>query len=176
MGKALAQTLAGIFLAFVGLAACSTEANETSPTDTAPQVTGGATDPPTDTTTNPSLDSANVSEATFEAGALMTAVPRSPKAGEQISMFFRGSLADGRGGFYRLEDNSRQLVAGMWSNTGEFDKPGFTLDIDAFVILDYAVFGPGPDQLLLPVEVAPGDYQLCTANSRPETCLPITIE
>lgn len=40
---------------------------------------------------------------------------------------------------------------------------------------DIGIGGPGPDSLIIPDSIRPGTYRLCTANSMPNVCTPLSI-
>ena len=40
---------------------------------------------------------------------------------------------------------------------------------------DYGVGGPGPDPLIMPADIEPGQWRLCTANARVQMCTQITV-
>lgn len=104
----------------------------------------------------------------------MTVEPASVGAGGQVEVRFAGSLSTLHGGYFYLYNQSGSPVAALWSD-GNGEPPGATTDLDNFEILDFGVPGSGPDTVVTPVELAPGSYRLCTANSRPEACAELEV-
>jgi hypothetical protein len=104
----------------------------------------------------------------------MAVSPTTVVVGAQANVTFSGSLSVRHGGYFHLVDAVGEIVAGLRSN-GRGDEPAATLDVANFEILDYAVTGPGPDVVVIPAELQPGRYDLCTANSTPETCVTLNV-
>lgn len=104
----------------------------------------------------------------------ITVEPTTVEVGGTVNVAFSGSLGVRHGGYLYLIDEIGETVAGMRSD-GNGEEPEATLDVANFEILDYAVSGPGPDRVLIPAELQPGRYVLCTANSRPEACAVLNV-
>ena len=47
--------------------------------------------------------------------------------------------------------------------------------LEAVVVPDIGVGGPGPDRVPIPEPAAPGDYRICTGNAGENFCTPIEI-
>jgi len=105
----------------------------------------------------------------------MSVSPAEVQAGDQISATYEGDLVDSRGGYFYLENSEQEPIAGLWTDQHESGKAGYTTDLDRFNMLDFAVSGPGPDKLMTPSGLAPGEYRLCTANSRLQACAKLII-
>ena len=129
---------------------------------------GSATDP---TGVSPDISTPITERDSGEMSSDVDVVER----GHEVNLSFAGSLAELRGGYFLLIAESGERVAGLWSDRNEEGVPGFTLDLDNFEILAFGVTGPGPDRVLIPEEIEPGQYQICTANSDPESCVAVTI-
>jgi hypothetical protein len=106
----------------------------------------------------------------------MSADPEIVPSSGTVELVFSGELATLHGGYFVLVDQSGREVAGLWSDQIEEGIPGYTTDLATFEILDFGVLGPGPDHVVLPPDLPPGTYQICTENSRPERCASITIQ
>jgi hypothetical protein len=88
------------------------------------------------------------------------------------------STSDMRGGYYWLSaipPIERVHRALMWSEKIEGGVPGGSTDPNHWDMLAFGVIDPGPDTLILPVDIAAADYQLCTANSPHEACMNRTV-
>lgn len=46
---------------------------------------------------------------------------------------------------------------------------------EGYGVIDVGVGGPGPDRVVLPADVEPGEYRICTANAGDEFCAPLEI-
>lgn len=101
--------------------------------------------------------------------------PATVAPGDEVDLRFVGDLAESRGGFFVLVDDSDQSVAGLWQDFDGEDR-GYTLDLDDYGVLDFGVTGPGPNIVPIPSEITPGAYRICTENSRPVGCGEITVE
>lgn len=95
--------------------------------------------------------------------------------GTTHELTFDGSLAASHGGYFYLVSATGENIAGLWSNRNEAHTPGYTLDLDTFVILDFAVTDGGPDVIKIPDNIASGRYRICTANSRPSACAGLIV-
>ncbi len=122
--------------------------------------------------------SSNDSEASTpppELGAIITLASENLRPGDKVSATFPAS--DLRGGFFYLY---------AWQD-GEWSGPRFLLESDANGnaprvvpmdqgMSDYGIGGPGPDGLILPSDIAPGSWRICTANARENVCGQFTVE
>lgn len=110
-----------------------------------------------------------------ELGAIITLASEDLRPGDKVSATFPAS--DLRGGFFYLY---------AWHD-GEWTGPRFLLESDANGsaprvvpmdqgMEDYGIDGPGPDGLILPSDIAPGNWRICTANSREDICGQFTVE
>lgn len=103
----------------------------------------------------------------------MTIQPATVDVGKTIRVRFDGPLEAQHGAYYYLKDVDGNVLAGLWSDKFVEEgvvSPGYTTDLENFVILDFPVRDRTPDTLVLPPSVGPGRYALCTANSRPDPC------
>lgn len=103
--------------------------------------------------------------------------PLQPLPGEAFTATF--DAENNRDGFFVLT---------RWEGTG-WSAPQFGLESDANAIAsvvalggrgfggdDYGVPGPGPDGLLLPADMDPGRWRLCTANTAVQICTQFTVD
>ncbi|MEN8235196.1 MAG: hypothetical protein ABFR89_09775 [Actinomycetota bacterium] len=59
---------------------------------------------------------------------------------------------------------------------GDKEPHSFPADrSDDFAVEDIGINSPGPDMVLIPAEASPGEYRICTGNSRHNICTPLTI-
>lgn len=101
---------------------------------------------------------------------LMKVVPSEPAAGGSAELLFPESTP--RGGYFvleRWEEDQWVLSHYLVSDGGDREAliyaPGEYEGGD-----DYGVGGPGPDGVLLPDEMSPGFWRVCTENARPQMC------
>lgn len=100
--------------------------------------------------------------------------PVEPQPGMEIAATF--GETNSRGGFFFLF---------QWDGS-EWGEPIYLLESDANGrrpssirvgeggdMADYGVEGPGPDRLVLPSDLEPGYWWLCTANARDRACAPL---
>ena len=94
-------------------------------------------------------------------------------AGEVFEVTFTGRLTRIRGGYVwvRKSGENRALLR----SDGNPEIPmGFEEDAAKFMMLDDGISG-ATSRFLLPPTLASGEYDLCTANSVPETCLAVEV-
>lgn len=103
------------------------------------------------------------------------------KAGSLLSIRFPSEML--RGVHFVLESrhgDSWQVEYHLTSDWGDGSyepqarKAG--PDLEGFAIPDIGVGGPGPDVLLIPADVSPGEYRVCTGNARPNVCVLVTVD
>jgi len=102
--------------------------------------------------------------------------PRNPQAGETFTANFDADSS--RGGFFHL----RRWEGSDWSTPrfaleSGFDGPPTFIKIDGEGIEteDYGAGGAGPDPLIMPGDIEPGQWRLCTANAGIQLCTQISI-
>ncbi len=88
------------------------------------------------------------------------------------------STSDMRGGYYWL--SVIPSVVGvhralLWSDKIQGGVPGGSTDPNHWDMLAFGVIDPGPDTLMLPLNITAGNYQLCTANSLHEACMNLIV-
>lgn len=105
----------------------------------------------------------------------MSIDPQSVSSGSEIAVRYDGRLAKNRGGYFYLVNSAGERIAGLWTDKDERGEAGYTTELEEFEILDFSVSGTGPDILLIPTELAPGRYRLCTANSAPDVCATVNV-
>jgi hypothetical protein len=105
----------------------------------------------------------------------MTLTPSDPQAGETFEASF--DELNSRGGYFTLE---------RWENE-RWSDPVFLLESDALVgspevrpagrmeMMDYGVEGVGPDGLVMPDQIEPGYWRLCTANAADHACVQLVV-
>jgi len=149
----------------LGITACSSDESTSTPNTT-----------PIPADSNVSLPRDPPVSSTRTVDGLLTVTPAEVAAGGTVEATFSGDLANDRGGYFYLNNSTGNPVAVLWTDKDEErGGAGSSTQINETVILDYAIVDPDPDTLILPTEVQPGRYQLCTANSIPRTCTEIEI-
>ncbi len=95
------------------------------------------------------------------------------RAGEVFEVTFTGRLTSIRGGYVwvRKSGENRALLR----SDGNPEIPmGFEEDSAKFMMLDDGISG-ATSHFLLPPTLKSGEYELCTANYVPETCLAVEV-
>lgn len=113
--------------------------------------------------------------ASSGTNSLLSATPATVASSATLQLRFSGELAVNRGGYYVLLDASGSELIAMNSDANPEVPAHSFLPTDTLVpVLDYGLTGPGPELISLP-KVPPGQYQLCTLNSKPQACVQLTI-
>jgi len=109
---------------------------------------------------------------------LITVDSASAQPGSPVSILFPDERI--RGIHFVLESHHGDqwnLEYHLISDWGDGREPGIyragALEVE---IPDIGIGGGGPDVISIPADAAPGDYRLCTGNSRPNICALLTIE
>lgn len=110
-----------------------------------------------------------------ETIGFMSATPATVDSSATIELWFSGDLAVSRGGYYVILDGGGTELVALNSDANPEVPPHSFLPTDTRVpVLDYGLTGPGPDRISLP-NLPPGQYRLCTLNSKPRVCVELTI-
>ena len=110
--------------------------------------------------------------------ALITLQPTTATPGDLVSVYFPDER--GRGVHYVLESsqgdrwNLEYHLTSDWA--GERQPTSQKATESTFAIESIGFEGPGPDIISIPAEAEPGEYRICTGNSRPNICARLTIE
>lgn len=108
---------------------------------------------------------------------LLSLEPQTAQPGQTVEMRFPQQTM--RGIAFHLDER----VGGEWvtrylmTSDGNGDEP-FTVSVDqaeGYGVPDVGVGGSGPDRVVLPPDVPPGAYRICTANAGEDFCAPIDI-
>ena len=108
---------------------------------------------------------------------LMLVEPASAQAGALVTVTFPDERT--RGVHFVLESrtgdgwNLEYHLVSDWG--GDRHPTSRKADSTPFYIEDIGFSGGEPDVLLIPAEAPPGDYRVCTGNSRPNICAPIAV-
>ncbi len=110
---------------------------------------------------------------------LISVEPSGVEPGGLVSIFFPDERT--RGIHFTLEsltDDGWNLEYHLISDWGGGHEPkNFSIEkMEAIAVEDIGIGGDGPDVALIPTDIDPGEYRLCTGNSRPNICTRLTIE
>ena len=94
--------------------------------------------------------------------------------GAEFRVSFTGSLRESRGGYFWLEELDGTQVALLRSDGNPEIPMSYELDVANAGTLDDALSGES-STLLLPPQIEPGQYHLCTANSSTDVCIEVEI-
>ncbi len=95
-------------------------------------------------------------------------------AGDEFDLSFTGALRENRGGYFWLQEPNGVRKALLRSD-GNPDIPmSYDLNLADASMLDDALSGE-TSKLVLPPDINPGLYRLCTANSATDVCIDINI-
>lgn len=109
---------------------------------------------------------------------LIAVDPKTAAPGEVVALAF--AEATTRGILFALDE----LVDDRWVTRFYLtsDGPGqgwqrewWPVDAEGVAVPDIGVGGPGPDRVLIPDVVEPGNYRICTGNAGADFCAPIEI-
>jgi hypothetical protein len=98
------------------------------------------------------------------------------RPGDTVAMRFPAKT--GRGVAFHLDQRvGDEWVTRYWlTSDGNGGRPvTVPVDTEGYGTSDVGVGGRGPDHVVLPTDVVPGDYRICTANAGDEFCAPIEI-
>jgi hypothetical protein len=109
---------------------------------------------------------------------LIIVEPSRVQAGDPVSVFFPDERV--RGIHFVLEsrrDDEWNLEYHLISDWSEGRDPeSYKAESMDLEIPDIGIGGAGSDVILIPGEAPPGDYRVCTGNSRPNICALLTVE
>jgi hypothetical protein len=102
----------------------------------------------------------------------MTVSPTTAHPGDAVSLSFPTEQLRGVGFILAARDGGAtyQLTSNAMNRERE---PTWSSEGSGWV--DIGIPGPGPDKVLIPPVVAPGEYDLCTGNAPTEQCVSITV-
>lgn len=107
---------------------------------------------------------------------LLVLDPETAAPGDTVAMLFpRGT---GRGVAFQLDRRvGDDWVTRYWlTSDGNGGRPvSVPVQTEGYGTPDVGVGGRGPDHVVLPTDVVPGDYRICTANAGSEFCAPVEI-
>ena len=110
---------------------------------------------------------------------LVRAEPATARPGQEVELYFPEET--GRGIAYELDrqvDDGWETTHRMTAATADGGGVPRTVPVGTagYGYPDIGVGGPGPDTVVLPDDLAPGDYRICTANAGADFCTPLTVE
>ena len=106
---------------------------------------------------------------------VMIATPSTVAAGDTVALTYDDPVDGLRGGYFVMTDDAGTPVAGLWSDRYAEAGAGWTSDVEHMEVLDFAVFDAGPDTIIVPDVLEPGEYTLCTENAAPNVCTTLTV-
>jgi hypothetical protein len=117
------------------------------------------------------------SDATVKAGmpSLNMAVEDALVPGQKFHVRFDGRLRDSRGGYFWLNSPSGAPLALLRSDGNPEIPIGYSRDVTHATMLADGLSGER-STLILPPDLAPGSYALCTADSGQEECLDVRVQ
>lgn len=107
--------------------------------------------------------------------AVMIATPSSVAAGSTVALTYDDPIDGTRGAYFVIKDAAGNRLAALWSDRFTEMGAGWTSDIEHMEILDYPVLDAGPDMIIVPDILEPGDYTVCTLNAPTELCTTLTV-
>ncbi len=116
---------------------------------------------------------ASVASVPIEASSNMS-VDGGVVTGAEFDILFTGALSDSRGGYFWLERPDGTRMALLRSDGNAEIPMGYDLGVDDAMMLDDGLSGD-TSRLLLPPDIEPGPYRLCTANSLGDDCTEIDV-
>ncbi len=108
---------------------------------------------------------------------VMRIEPNPVQAGDLASVFFLDER--GRGVHYVLESEKSDGWELEYHLVSDWRGQPIFVDADdpnIFAVEDIGFEGPGPDGIVIPPDTPAGSYRVCTGNSRPNICAPITVD
>lgn len=95
------------------------------------------------------------------------------RRGEPFQIKFTGRLVSSRGGYFWVQRSGKQIA--LLRSDGNDEIPmGYETKKGDWEMLDDALSGE-TSNVILPPDLAGGDYELCTANSVVSACTPINV-
>jgi hypothetical protein len=107
---------------------------------------------------------------------LLVLVPETAEPDDMVAMRFPEGT--GRGVAFQLDQRvGDEWVARYWlTSDGNGGRPvSVPVGTEGYGTTDVGVGGRGPDHVMLPPDVAPGNYRICTANAGSDFCAPIEV-
>lgn len=109
---------------------------------------------------------------------LVVATPNPASAGDLVDLSFPDETF--RGVAFQLDRETGdgwEPIAWMTSSANGGDPMTVPVGSDGYGVDDVGIGGPGPDVVVLPDDLDPGPYRICTANrGDPEICAELTVE
>jgi hypothetical protein len=96
------------------------------------------------------------------------------RAGGVFEVSFTGRLRELRGGYLWVQTLDGVQVALLRSDGNPEIPMGYTVNPVEFEMLDDGITGK-TSKFVLPPDLGPGRYELCTANSVPEACIEVEV-
>lgn len=94
--------------------------------------------------------------------------------GADFEISFAGSLRESRGGYFWLQKPDGTPVALLRSDGNPEIPMSYNLDVANAGMLDDGLSGES-SMLVLPSQIEPGQYRLCTANSADDVCIDVDV-
>lgn len=107
--------------------------------------------------------------------AVMIATPSTVAAGGTVALTYDDPVDGIRGAYFVMTNGTGAPVAGLWSDRYAEAGAGWTTDVENMEVLDFPVFDAGPDTIIVPDVLEPGEYTLCTENAPTEVCTALTV-
>jgi|GEM_PF-2520163 len=166
----------GIAVAVTVLAGVACDDSSGTQSATTGDQTSSATVPGSPTTVgNPTVPSPPTQETLPPSPAVMIATPSTVAAGGTVALTYDDPVDGIRGAYFVLTNGARTPVAGLWSDRYTEAGAGWTTDLENMEVLDFPVFDAGPDTIIVPDVLEPGEYTLCTENAPTEVCTALTV-
>ena len=94
--------------------------------------------------------------------------------GADFEISFAGSLSESRGGYFWLQELDGTPVALLRSDGNPEIPMSYSLDVANAGMRDDGLSGEW-SMLVLPPQIQPGQYRLCTANSADDVCIEVDV-
>jgi len=95
--------------------------------------------------------------------------------GAEFEVSFDGSLRRSRGGYFWLQEIDGTRVALLRSDGNPEIPMSYNVDVASADMLDDGLSGES-SMLVLPPQIEPGPYLLCTANSADDVCIEVDVQ
>lgn len=95
--------------------------------------------------------------------------------GAEFEVSFEGSLRRSRGGYFWLQELDGTRLALLRSDGNSEIPMSYNIDVASAGMLDDGLSGES-SMLVLPPQIEPGPYLLCTANSADDVCIEVDVQ
>jgi hypothetical protein len=95
--------------------------------------------------------------------------------GAESEVSFDGSLRRSRGGYFWIQELDGTRVALLRSDGNPEIPMSYSIDVASAEMLDDGLSGES-SMLVLPPQIEPGPYLLCTANSADDVCIDVDVQ